>query len=535
MIEFFRRASSSLIARIFFGLLAISFAIMWGGQEGLRMIGVGRDATVATVGSETITNRDLALTIERFRIMAQAQGGGELTDQQIRQSGLDRQLLETLIAESLIRQEAKTLNVSVSDDFVIESLRANQMFKRADGTFSKEVFQRFISSLGFRSEKEYVDYMKSEILRVRVIDALSANASLPTVSHEPLFAWNEQVRSATAMIIDPMKTKLAAEPSDDELRDYYGKNQNRFALPERRTFKAVIVPTKTLKVDVKENDIETMYDLEKDTKYKDMKDTDAKAQIRAQLRREAAQAEMINVSNAMREAFDEGASIQDIATKNGYEVRQFSEVTAVDRKGDRDAADQAIIDYAFLALEGDLSPLEEIQDGKAFVSIFVEGIKEPSQMTFDEAKAEVKEAVVIDQRIEKTKDVISKIEEDLKGGKSFKAVAADKGFKVVSLRATRQKMLSPTPKDLLSAQATRLFIIPNGGMTIVPFVIPGKGVQYALAKITDVRNGNAKKDPEGFNRFVARLKSQSREDIYQAYVNELRVRYSIDINERYFK
>ena len=49
MIELFRRASGSLIARIFFGFLALSFAFMWGGQDGLRMIGLSKESTVATV------------------------------------------------------------------------------------------------------------------------------------------------------------------------------------------------------------------------------------------------------------------------------------------------------------------------------------------------------------------------------------------------------------------------------------------------------------------------------------------------------
>lgn len=535
MIEFFRRASESLIARIFFGLLAISFAIMWGGQEGLRMIGISRDATVATVGAETITNRDLALAIERFRILSELRGGGELTMKEVRESGLDRQLLNMLIAESLVRQEAVKLDITVSDDYVIKQLRDNQMFKRADGTFSKETFQRFISNFGFRTEKEYVDYMKSEILRIRVIDALAANASLPVVSQEPLFAWSEQVRTASAMILDTTAIKVDENPSQDDLRDFYGKYQQQFAVPERRTFKALAIPVASLKIDVKESDIDLVYDIEKDKKYKDVKDTIAREEIREQLRREAAQDAVLAISSAVRDAFDEGASLKDIAAKNKYDLREFTEVQLQDKKGDRDQAEQNMIEYAFSVVEGELSAFEEIDSGKAYVAIFLEAVMEPSQLTFDQAMADVRDAFMAEKRLQKTQELVKDIETQLAGGKPFKALAMQNKLKLVTLRASRQKMLSPTPEDLLTARSDSLFRTTRSGTTVMPFVSPGKGVQFAFAKITEIRNGDAQKDPEGFRRFVERLKAQSRDDVFQLYESDLRTRYSVEVNERYFK
>ena len=242
----------------------------------------------------------------------------------------------------------------------------------------------------------------------------------------------------------------------------------------------------------------------------------------------------IEKSTALQTAFDEGQSLADIAKKEGYEIRTFTAVEAVDASQPRTAADQDIIEFAFTALESELSPLEAIQNGELYASVLVEAILEPDQLSFDDARDKLIAAVVKQKKVEKTKDIIAAMENELKEGVPFKNVGAKYGFKISKIRANRGRMLTPTPSDMLTAQAGRLFMIPNQGLTIMPYATEKKGVQYALVKITSVKNGDPQKDPEGFQRFKNRMQSQIAMDMYQLFVADLRSRQSVEINQRYF-
>ncbi len=538
MIEFFRRASGSIIARIFFGFLAISFAFMWGGQEGLRMMGISRDATVAKVGSEIISNRDLVLAIERFRVMLRVNAGQDISDKDIRSSGLDRQILDTLVSDSLVRQEATKLGIAVSDDYVVAQLKTQKSFLRPDGSFSKEAFIRFINNYGFGMEKDYIAFLKSDILKNRVARVLSLNASLPLVSEKPLFAWDKQVRFATAMLIDPKKAKFTTTPSEGDLREFYGKNQRQFLAPERRTFKAIIVSSKDMDVSISENDVKTIYDLERTKKYQGMKEDKAKILVRAQLRHDAVQELMLARANKIQESFEEGASLKNIASKSKAEFVDLLEVTLQDKKSERSTFDQVLIEMAFAAEEGDLSPLEEVVvpgDLPAkYAVIYVEDRKDPKQLSLSDAKHEVMEAYKAQEQQKNTFEMIQKIETSLRGGANFTVIAKQYALKTVSLRADRQKMLPPTPAFMLKMQPNRLFVVPHKGYALLQYVREGHGVVYALAQITDIKNGNAGKNPKEFKFFKDHLQAQSANDMFQLLTADLLSRYKVEINKKYF-
>ncbi len=534
MIELFRRASGSIIARIFFGLLAISFAFMWGGQDGLRMIGLSKEATVAKVGSVSISNRDLGLAIERTRLNMRLRTGQEISNEDVKKSGLDRQLLDRLIAEALFQIEAERLKITVSDEYIVEMLHGQKAFLLPDGTFSKETFMRFIRNFGFSTEKDYVAYKKAEMIRARVISALSANASLPFVAEAPLYAWNEQIRTAEGMVIDPTKMKLKAAPTEDQLRGFYGKNRHQFFVPERRTFKAVILKTETLKVDVKEADIQVIYDLERDKKYKGIKEAVAKEKIRQQLRHDAAQEAIIAKIDKIQSEFEGGTALADVAKANKATFKEFADVTLDPRKEKRDDLEQAIVDLAFTAVEGELSPMEELNDSGQYFVVYLEGHKEPAQLSFGDAMDDIKLAYERDAQTLLTKELVESIQKRMGEGATFKSVAVDNKLPLMTVRASRKKALSPTAIDLPPVALSQLFAVPRGNLTLLPYQGKDGRPLFLVAKVTDVKNGDPSKNKEGARKFAEMLQQQAGSDFVESYIAYLRQKNPVEINKSYF-
>lgn len=538
MIELFRRASGSIIARIFFGLLAISFAFMWGGQDGLRMIGLSNEATVAKVGRVSISNRDLAMAIERTRLNVRLQTGQEISNEEVKKRGLDRQILERLIGEALFQIEADRLNIQVSDDFVVKMLHNQKVFLRPDGTFSKETFMRFIRQFGFSTEKDYVIHTKAEIVRSRIISALSANASLPFVAVAPLYAWNTQVRTAQGMVVDPKKMVLKTTPTEDQLREFYGKNRRQFFAPERRTFKAMVLDSSSFKVDVKEADVQVIYDLERDRKYKGVKETVAKGKIRQQLRHDAAQEAIIAKTDKIQREFEAGTALPDVAKANGAVFRDFSDEPLmrqrVSQNSKRSGLDQAIIELAFNAIEGELSPLEELNQSGQYFVVYLEGIKEPAQLSFGEAMGDLKVAYTREAQTILTKELVEGIQKKLGEGGEFKSIALHYKLPLMSVRANRQKTLAPTTLHLPPVALNQLFAAPRGNLTLLPYQGKDGRPLFLVTKVTEVKNGNASKGTKEVKKFEEMLQQQAGSDSIDSYLAYLRQKNPVEINKAYF-
>ncbi len=534
MIELFRRASGSIIARIFFGFLALSFAFMWGGQDGLRMIGLSKDATVAKVGSVSISNRDLGMAIERTRLNMRLRTGQELSNEDVKKFGLDRQLLDRLIAEALFKIEADRLKISVSDAYVVKMLQGQQAFLRPDVSFSKETFMRFIQNFGFATEKDYVAHTKAEMIRARVIAALSANASLPLVATAPLYAWNAQTRTAQGMIIDPTKMELKETPTEDQLREFYGQNRRQFAAPERRTFKAVVMNVANLKIPVKEEDVQVIYDLEKDRKYKEVPEKEAKDKIRQQLRHDAAQEVSMSMADKIQTQFEGGTSLAEVAKANGATFKEFTDVSLTPKNTQRSDLDQAIVDLAFNAVEGELSPMEELNDSGQYFVVYLEGRKDPEQLSFANAMDDIKLEYKREAQTLLTKELVEKIQKQLGDGGNFKSVAAQHKLSLITVRASRQKALAPTAMDLPPVAINQLFSVPRGSLTLVPY--QGKEGQplFLVAKVTEVKNGDASKETEEVKKFKDLLQQQAGSDIVEFYLAYLRQKNPVEINKAYF-
>ena len=535
MIEFFRKASSSIIAKIFFLFLAVSFVFLWGGQEGLRMIGLSKDYTVATVGSKKITTQELGLEIQRTLINLRMRTGQEIPQQSVKDLGIDRQVLERMISERIIELEAENLGIGISDNYIVDFVKKQPAFQTADGKFSKDLFIRFINQLGFAFEKDYVDYAKREMIKIRVLDALSKSSKLPMVAANPLYAWNEQVRTANAVVIDPELIKVKDVATEDELRDFYGKHMRSFYAPERRGFKVIVFDVKNLKINVKESDVDVMYDVEKNKKYKDMDIKKAKKTIRDTLRKDAQADAAISLFDKVQDEFESGTSIETLAKNLSLEIKNFENVALNKADEPRSSLDTAIINLAFQIESGESSSAELDEKSGTYFKVFVQDIQPPKQLAFQEAMNDVKEAQQRSVQAQLAQELVGKIEKDITAGQSISVVASRNRLKTMIVRASRQKALPPTSVELPPMSLANLFAVGKGAITLLPYVGADERPKFLLAKLTDIKNGDPTKDKKNAAEFEKNLQAQALNDVADMYITHLRDKYKVEINNKFFK
>ena len=127
MMQWIRGRAGSIIVKILFGLLIISFGF-WGIYT--RSAPPTADTVVATVGGESIRadalQRALPPVLERLR----AQYGASIDAQQLKQLGILDRLLDQLIERSLLDQEAQRLGLEVVQVDVVRLDRTRKRIRK---------------------------------------------------------------------------------------------------------------------------------------------------------------------------------------------------------------------------------------------------------------------------------------------------------------------------------------------------------------------------------------------------------------------
>jgi hypothetical protein len=239
----------------------------------------------------------------------------------------------------------------------------------------------------------------------------------------------------------------------------------------------------------------------------------------------------------MQKAFEAGKPLSEVGKGNGITTdgyKEFTDVSIEDALAKRTPLDQAIITVAFKAEEGDLSPLEQV-DETHYAMIYVEGQKETSQLSFADALPKVKVAYERDEQSKMTKALVEKIQKDLDSGISFKTVAAQNSLSLITVRADRRKVIAPTPIDLAPMAINQLFVVPFGKATLVPYADKAGRPLFLIAQITEIKKGDLKGDKKLTEDFQGRLVEQAGNDVFEILVQHLRSRTAVEVNKAYFK
>ena len=104
MLDALRQGAGTWVAKIFIGVLALSFAV-WGISD---VFTGGHAGALATVGDEKVFEQQYQSAFQRRLSALSRQFGRQLSTQQARQLGLDRQVLSQLVGQAALDNEIKT-------------------------------------------------------------------------------------------------------------------------------------------------------------------------------------------------------------------------------------------------------------------------------------------------------------------------------------------------------------------------------------------------------------------------------------------
>jgi len=452
MLRGMRKASSNWLGKaimsVVMGVLIVSFGI-WGIADIFKGFG---QSTLAKVGHiEISTEQFRQLYTDRLQQIGR-QFGRPLTSEQARAFGIDRQVLQTVIAEAALDEDARRMGLGQSDAEVRRMILNDPNFKNPTGAFDPVRFTQALREFGY-TEQRYVAEQRKVSLRRQIANTVTAGLEPPKTMIEAADRFANEQRTVEFVKLDAAQAGTIDPPSPEALASYFEDHKVQFRAPEFRKISLVVVTPEEI------------------AKWSVVSDEDAKKvfeQRRDKLgtpeRRQVWQIVFPNAEEAQaaRTRIAGGASFEDIAKERNLTAGDID----LGMVAKSDIIDPAAAAAAFSLAADEVSQPAQGTFGVALVKV---GKIEPGvEANYDAVAPAIKRDIATERARAAVQGLHDKMEDERGGGASVIDAAKKLGLTAVTVEAVDRSGRGPDGKPVAG--------IPQGLDLVTPAFASDVGV-----------------------------------------------------------
>src|SRR5215467_3821166 len=228
--------------------------------------GSGADATsgetIASVEGHAISSGEFRRTYQAQLQAYRSAYGSNMSEQLLKQLGIEQQILQQMVDEQASLAEARKLGIEVSDEEVRQRIFAIPAFQE-NGHFIGE--QRYQQLLRMQrpplSPPEFEDGIRRSLTVEKLRASLTDWLSVPDKELEQEYRRrNDKVKLAVVSFTAD-KFRSQVNTTDQEVASYFEGHKNDFKMPEKRKIRFLLIDVDALraKVAVPEADIRRAY------------------------------------------------------------------------------------------------------------------------------------------------------------------------------------------------------------------------------------------------------------------------------------
>ncbi|MDP2121385.1 MAG: SurA N-terminal domain-containing protein [Hoeflea sp.] len=411
MLDTLRRGAKSWVAKVLLLLLVASFGV-WGISGSILNAG---STAVVTVGDTIVTPNEFRLAYDRQVAVVSRQIGQRLTTEQARAFGIENQVYAQLVAGAALDEQARMMNLGLSDDRLAALIAEDPAFHDFNGRFDRNNFRRVLGSVGM-SEEDYLRSRGQVAVRTQIVEAVADGFDAPEALIAALARYQEETRDVDYLLLTRAGIDPVVAPTDSELAGWFEENKATYTAPEYRKITYVKLQTEDIAAPeaISEEAARADYEARKD-RY-----TTPETRTVDQLvftDRAAA--------DAAAQAIAGGKSFDELVTESGRSPADIR-IGSFSQAG---MADRTLADAAFAVSEpGGTTPVIDGQFGP--VILRVAEITPESSRSFEDVEAEIRQELALNQAAQVLLDVHDAYEDARAGGMTL-------------IEAATQQKLSP--------------------------------------------------------------------------------------------
>jgi len=476
MLRGIHKATSTWVGKgvmaVVMGGLIISFAI-WGIGDIFR--GFGLNSALKIGNTEITVEQFRQYYTERLQQLSR-QVGRPITPDQARATGIDRQVLSQLVAETTLDQQAKALRLGIGNDEIASRITNDPSFRGLNGQFDRTRFVEIIRQAGF-TEGRFVEEQRRVILRRQIALSIGGEFNVPVTAMAALNQYQNEKRAIEYLALGPAQAGDISAPTPELLGKFFEERKVLFRAPEYRKITLLFMsPADLAKPDaVSDADAKIYYEQHK-------------ASYGTPERRELHQIVFPTPEEAAaaHERIAKGTRLADLAKERGLKDSD-TDVGVVTKAG---VIDPAVAEAAFALKAGEVST--PVKGRFGIVLLQVGKIEAGDQKTYEEVAPQIKREIAEGRAKTEIGNLRDKFEDERAAGATLAETAKKLGLTSRTIDAVDRSGRGPDSKPIADLPNTPDAIAAGFGSDVGvdndPLQLPNGGyLFYDVTGITPAR------------------------------------------------
>lgn len=226
MLEYIRSNAQSWGVKAAFAVIILVF-VFWGvGNMGDS----GASGVVATVNGKAILTQEFATTYRNVEENIRSRNPG-ITSDQMKQMNIGPQVLQQLIIETLIQEEATRAGIVVTPLELRRAVELMPAFHNAQGKFDPEAYQRILAAQR-SSPGRFEEKIRKDLLDQKMRGQVTSGAYVMPAEARALYDFSREQR-VIDYVFFPAKDYESPTIAEDSLKAYYEANRASFVIPPK--------------------------------------------------------------------------------------------------------------------------------------------------------------------------------------------------------------------------------------------------------------------------------------------------------------
>lgn len=428
MLDKLRQGAGTWIAKIFIGLLVLSFAV-WGIAD---IFGGYGAQTIAKVGDQKVSTEDYRIAYQDELQRLSYQLGRRVTSEQARLLGLENQVLARLVNIAAMDTHAAELGLGISDDAIAKRIQRDPVFAGPDGKFSRRAFDEGLAQVGL-SEQGYVHSQRESLVRRQITEALISDLKAPQTLLDAYNDYRNETRELAYFLVPPDSIEEVSEPDESTLKAYYEDHKRSFTAPEFRALDLLVVTPESLRVSIQISNEELKQEYESQQESYTTPEKRRIEQIAFQNKESAEKA---------HKDLQSGKDYKEVAKLAGQTESDID----LGIKSENQLADSKIAEAAFGLAKDTIS--EPIEGTFSTVILRVTEIEPKKTRTYEEVKEEIKDRLTKERAANEVLDLNDTIEDERAAGSTLEEISAKLNLKKARVQAVDRSGKDPEGKTI---------------------------------------------------------------------------------------
>ncbi|MBQ7456632.1 MAG: SurA N-terminal domain-containing protein [Desulfovibrio sp.] len=254
MLDSIRSNTQSFGVKVAFGIIILVF-VFWG--VGSFTEG-DMSRVMATVNGESLLEHQFYRLYHRASEQLAQKG---ISRDQMRAEHLGRQILQTMIAHALVRQEATRLGLSITPLELRQTIQENPLFQNDKGELDADSYKRGLAQMRL-SAVDFENQLRDELLYEKTLELIAASVWIDPESPRRHYDFLFEKRVFDTIFFDAKPFAAKESANDEECKSYYEKHQANFVVPKKANVTSITIdPTKLVsEKSIAEEEVRKWYD-----------------------------------------------------------------------------------------------------------------------------------------------------------------------------------------------------------------------------------------------------------------------------------